>query len=117
MSVRLRLTLMYAGVLVVCGALLLAESYGLVARSIDSKPSAPAPEVGGGPVTSESQLQIRQQVREQIESDTLADLRVYYLLALTAMAMGAVALGWLLAGRALRPVHAIAAAARDVGRD
>jgi signal transduction histidine kinase len=121
MSVRLRLTLMYAGVLVVCGALLLAASYGLVARSIDSEPSAPpavlAPEVGGGPVTSESQLQIRRQVREEIENDTLSDLRLYYLLALTAMAMGAVALGWLLAGRALRPVHAIAATARDVSRD
>src|SRR5215217_550754 len=121
MSVRLRLTLMYAGMLVVCGALLLAASYGLVARSIDSGPASPppvlAPEVGSGPVTSESQLQIRQQVREQIENDTLADLRLYYLLALTAMAMGAVGLGWLLAGRALRPVHAIAAAARDVGRD
>jgi signal transduction histidine kinase len=121
MSVRLRLTLMYAGVLVVCGALLLAASYGLVARSIDSEPQAPppvlAPEVGGGPVTSESQLQVRQQVRDEIENDTLSDLRLYYLLALTAMAMGAVALGWLLAGRALRPVQAIAATARDVSRD
>ena len=97
MSVRLRLTLMYAGVLVVCGALLLAASYGLVARSIDSPPAAPppvSPQVQG-PVTDESQLQIRQQVREQIESETLSDLRLNYLLALTAMAMGAVALGWL----------------------
>src|SRR5215217_2652208 len=120
MSVRLRLTLMYAGVLVVCGALLLAASYGLVARSIDSEPSAPAPVPApqvSGPITSESQLQFQQQVRDQIESDTLSDLRLYYLLALTAMAMGAVALGWLLAGRALRPVHAIAATARHVGRD
>jgi len=119
MSVRLRLTLMYAGVLVVCGTLLLAASYGLVARSIDSSPAAPAPvspQVQGA-ITEEGQLQIRQQVQDQIESDTLADLRLNYLLALTAMAMGAVALGWLLAGRALRPVHAIAAAARDVGRD
>ena len=33
------------------------------------------------------------------------------------MAIGSVALGWLLAGRALRPLHAIAATARDVGRD
>src|SRR3954453_11628632 len=120
MSVRLRLTLMYAGVLVVCGALLLAASYGLVARSIDSKPNAPSPVLApqvGGQITDESQLQFQQQVREQIESNTLSDLRLYYLLALTAMTMGAVALGWLLAGRALRPVHAIADTARGVGRD
>src|SRR3954463_6231822 len=120
MSVRLRLTLMYAGVLVVCGALLLAASYGLVARSIDSKPDAPSPVLApqvGGQITDESQLQFQQQVREQIESNTLSDLRLYYVLALMAMAMGAVALGWLLAGRALRPVHEIAATARGVGRD
>jgi signal transduction histidine kinase len=119
MSVRLRLTLMYAGVLVVCGALLLAASYGLVARSIDSSPPPPpalSPEVRG-PVTDESQLQISQAVRNQIESDTLADLRLYYLLALVAMGMGSVALGWLLAGRALRPLHEIASTARGVGRD
>ena len=114
MSVRLRLTLMYAGVLVVCGALLLAASYGLVARSIDNAPPTVSPQVQG-PITDE--VQIRQQVSDQIESETLGDLRLYYLLALTAMAMGAVALGWLLAGRALRPLHAIAAAARDVGGD
>src|SRR5215212_11989811 len=120
MSLRLRLTLMYAGVLIVCGTLLLAASYGLVTRSIDN--GAPAPVVApapepGGPITDESQLQIRRQVREQIESDTLADLRLNYALALTAMALGAVALGWLLAGRALRPLHTIAATARDVGHD
>ena len=122
MSVRLRLTLMYAGVLLLCGTLLLAASYGLVARSIDNSPSAasPVPPPSGeaaGPVTSESQLQVREQVREEIASDTLADLRLNYALALTAMALGAVALGWLLAGRALRPLHAITATARGVGRD
>jgi signal transduction histidine kinase len=109
---------MYAGVLVVCGALLLAASYGLVARSIDSSPPPPAPSPQvGAPVTDESQLRISQQVGDQIESETLADLRLYYLLALVAMGMGAVALGWLLAGRALRPLHAIASTARGVGRD
>jgi signal transduction histidine kinase len=120
MSLRLRLTLMYAGVLVVCGALLLAASYGLVARSIDSPSVAPPPPSSPqvqGPVTDESQLQISRQVSQQIEDDTLADLRLYYLLALVAMGMGSVALGWLLAGRALRPLHTIASTARGVGRD
>ena len=115
MSVRLRLTLMYAGVLVACSVLLLAASYGLVARSFDSAPVAPAPPSGA--VTSESQLRIGEQVRAQVESESLHDLRLNYALALFAMALGSVALGWLLAGRALRPIESIAAAARDVGRD
>jgi signal transduction histidine kinase len=113
MSVRLRLTLMYAGVLVVCGALLLAASYGLVARSIDK---AASPQPAPRQVSYEGQLQVSQ-VSAQIEDDTLGDLRTNYMLALLAMAMGAGAVGWLLAGRALRPLHAIAATARGVDRD
>ena len=115
MSLRLRLTLMYAGVLVGCSVLLLAASYGLVARSFDDAPAAPPPPPGV--VASESQLQMSEDVRAQIESDSLSELRLNYALALFAMALGSVALGWLLAGRALRPLHSIAATARGVGRD
>ena len=116
MSVRLRLTLTYAGVLVVCGALLLAVSYGLVARSIDTTAVAP-PASGPDAISYEGQVQVREQVSAQIQDDALGSLRLNYALALAAMAMGAVALGWLLAGRALGPLHAIAATARGVGRD
>jgi signal transduction histidine kinase len=115
MSVRLRLTLMYAGVLVICGALLLAVSYGLVARSFDDAPAPPP--VVQGPAGTESQLQIGEQVRAQVQSQSLHDLRLNYALALLAMTLGSVALGWLLAGRALRPIQSIAATARGVGRD
>jgi signal transduction histidine kinase len=115
MSVRLRLTLTYAGVLVACSVLLLAASYGLVARSFDSAP-APTPPVQG-PVASESQLRMGEQVRAQVQSSSLHDLRLNYALALFAMALGSVALGWLLAGRALRPLDSIAATARGVDRD
>ena len=115
MSVRLRLTLVYAGVLVVCGALLLLASYGLVARSIDTTAAPPSP--GRGGVSYSTEIQMREHVSAQIQDDTLADLRLNYGLALSAMAMGAVALGWLLAGRALRPLGAIAATARGIGRE
>jgi signal transduction histidine kinase len=111
-SVRWRLALTYAGVLVVCGALLLAVSYGLVARSLDGAGPAAPPSVD-----VEGQVEVSRQVTAQVQDDTLADLRASYALALVAMAMGSVALGWLLAGRALRPLHAIAATARGVGSD
>ena len=115
MSVRLRLTLMYAGVLVVCGVLLLAASYGLVARGIDAAAASPPPPPGA--VSYEGQTLVDERVTAQIQDDVLAELRLNYALALTAMTMGAVALGWLLAGRALRPLHAIAATARGVSRE
>jgi signal transduction histidine kinase len=112
-SVRLRLTLMYAGMLVVCGALLLVASYGLVARGLDA--GAPAPV--RRQVDSEGRMEISQPPVAQLHDDTLADLRANYALALVAMALGSGALGWLLAGRALRPLHAIAETARGVSAD
>ena len=113
MSVRWRLALTYAGVLVVCGALLLAVSYGLVDRSLDGAAPPPPP----SQVEFEGQVQVSRQVTADVHADTLANLRANYALALMAMAMGSVALGWLLAGRALRPLHAIAATARGVSGD
>jgi signal transduction histidine kinase len=111
MSVRWRLALTYAGILVVCGALLLAVSYGLVSRSLDGAATQPPSQVD-----VEGQVQISQ-ATAQVQDDTLATLRTNYTLALLAMAMGSVALGWLLAGRALQPIQAIAATARGVSGD
>jgi signal transduction histidine kinase len=114
MSVRLRLTLTYAALLVVCGTLLLAVSYGLVSRSIDRAPAQPVPQQ----VDYEGQVPIsRPTPAAQVKDSVLADLRANYALALLAMTMGSAALGWLLAGRALRPIGAIAATARDVSGD
>jgi signal transduction histidine kinase len=114
MSVRLRLTLTYAALFVVCGTLLLAASYGLVARSLDRAPAQPVPQQ----VDYEGHVVISEPAAAaQVKGSVLADLRANYALALLAMAMGSGALGWLLAGRALRPIGAIAATARGVEGD
>src|SRR3954451_1498077 len=115
MSVRLRLTLTYAALLVVCGTLLLAASYGLVARSLDhSSAQHPAPQQVG----YDGDVAVSQPApAAQADDRVLADLRTNYALALIAVAMGSVALGWLLAGRALRPIGTIAATARKVSGD
>jgi signal transduction histidine kinase len=112
-SVRLRLTLTYAAVLVVCGALLLGASYALVARSLDGA----AAQQTSQQVGVDGRLSVSQPPAAQLNDSALADLRANYALALVAMAMGAAALGWLLAGRTLRPLHAIAATARAVSSD
>jgi signal transduction histidine kinase len=48
---------------------------------------------------------------------TLDKLLLYSLLALAAMTLVSAGLGWLMAGRALRPVHAITAAARRASQE
>ncbi len=53
-------------------------------------------------------------MQAQITSDALHRLVIEYLLALGVMTMIAVGTGWLLAGRALRPLRDITATARRV---
>lgn len=93
LSIRARLTALYAALFGLAGAALLGVSYWLVARHFErTLPSA-------------------------VADQTLADLRGQYALALLGTLLVAVALGWLVAGRVLRPLSAITATARRVSQD
>ncbi len=56
-------------------------------------------------------------VQQQIQSDALHRLLIEYLFALGVMTMIAVGTGWLLAGRALRPLREITSTARRVSSE
>jgi signal transduction histidine kinase len=133
--VRLRLTLAYTALFLLAGAALLAVTYGLVAHSLDTSVAAV---VGSSSTKYRSQaLQLcessaitpaevancKQKAQRSLEtltetsakdqrSQTLGQLLDYSLAALAAVAVVSAALGWIVAGRVLRPVHAITAAAR-----
>ncbi len=89
-TIRVRLTALYALVVFLAGGLLLAVSYAL----LDSH--------------------LHNTLTNSAADDVLRDLRVQYALALFAVTAFAVLLGWLIAGRALSPLRAIASAARSV---
>jgi signal transduction histidine kinase len=131
--VRLRLTLAYTALFLLAGAALLAVTYGLVAQSLPtgvaavvSSPStdyqalrlceatAPTPaEVANCKAKAQRYLKDATEANAAAQrSQTLAHLLDYSLAALAAVAVGSAWLGWIVAGRALRPVHAITAAAR-----
>ena len=138
--VRLRLTLVYSGLFLAAGAVLLAVTYGLVAQSFDSAPratpSSPASQYVAqalqackaenlGQVamakcenTAEQSLTgvSKASVADQ-RSRTPAHLLDYALAALAALVFASAWLGWIVAGRALRPVHAITAAARRASEE
>ncbi|MGZ8633188.1 MAG: sensor histidine kinase [Solirubrobacteraceae bacterium] len=107
-TVRLRLTLLYAGVFLLAGAALLSVSYILVRNNL----TADHVTVGNG-----SADQLRRAIQQEVAEDALSRLRVQYALALAAMTALSVLLGWLVAGRALRPLQKITAAARGVSHD
>jgi signal transduction histidine kinase len=139
-SVRLRLTLLYGGLFLLAGAGLLAVNYALVrshftlpitARIEAPGDAAAAPDVlrpasgtavlviGPAPGEGEEGLVARapspadlEVVRRRLQAAALHQLLAQSGVALALMALASVGLGWLVAGRVLRPLQAITAAAR-----
>jgi signal transduction histidine kinase len=138
LTVRARLTLLYTGLFAVCGAVIVAVSYILMARlpgaALDSQPSRL---VGGrvrNPDVSTSILAqcqaeqnpihpdkpamgqcvslLEQQGAQHQQTLTLSHLLQYSLITLAVVLALAAILGWIFAGRVLRPVQQITTAAR-----
>jgi signal transduction histidine kinase len=107
-TVRLRLTLLYAGVFLLAGAALLTVSYVLVRNNVTADHVSV-----GDPAADE----LRRAIQHEVSEDALHKLRVQYAVALAAMTGLSVLLGWLVAGRVLRPLQQITAAARRVSQD
>ena len=128
-TIRLRLTVLYGLVFLLTGAVLLTFGYALVRHNLDAggniraelrKLGLPAPPArrifgrGFGFAPGSPEFTFASALRAQLRSDALHRLLVEYLFALGVMTMIAVGTGWLLAGRALRPLRHITATARRV---
>ncbi len=125
-TVRMRLALAYGALFLLCGAALLAVSYLFVARfplnaNVHLNPShgpiisSPGHShtvhnlpVGAGSVQAAFNAQ---------HSADLHSLLVWFAAALGVMAAVSVLLGWLMAGRVLRPLRQITATARHISED
>jgi signal transduction histidine kinase len=129
LTVRARLTLLYTGLFAVCGAIVVTVSYILVAQlgapALGQRPSSrggvPASigalcrseQPGAHPDKTLMAQCIFQLLGAQQQRDlTLSHLLEYSLITLAVVIALATILGWTVAARALRPVHAITAAAR-----
>jgi signal transduction histidine kinase len=114
-TVRLRLTLYYGLLLLASGAALLAITYGLVDSRLSGDLVSQGPGLGSttgsGPVTAPPS------VSDSLRAQQAADLHLLLVqsgIALAIMAAVALAMGWLTAGRALRPLRAITATTRQI---
>jgi signal transduction histidine kinase len=130
-TVRARLTLLYTGLFAVCGAIVVAVSYAQVAQ-LPAQGQGNSRQPSAGDLTrfaarcrSEEQsahpnpyvlakcASYFQQQGAQGQRDlTLSHLLQYSLITLAVVIALAAILGWITAGRALRPVHLITTAAR-----
>jgi signal transduction histidine kinase len=134
-SARLRLTILYTGVYVAAGSVLLAIVYGLVAHSLGNPRSPKLPSQKflnqcnsafkfRTPLDPNLQSKCKAVLRAAAElgatsqrDQTLHHLLVYTIVGLAVTTMFAAVIGWLVAGRILRPVHAITAAARRASEE
>jgi signal transduction histidine kinase len=108
-TVRLRLTLLYSGLFLVSGAVLLAITYVLFRRSTGINLIVPTEQ----PVNLSPHLQHVVEARfAKIERGHAADLHQLLVqsgIALAIMTVISIALGWLVAGRVLRPLRTMTA--------
>jgi signal transduction histidine kinase len=122
-TVRARLTVMYGILFFVSGAVLLAIASGVtVVRSSSSQVSqapnqAPRDSAQAHIQALQAQLQHVQAVGQPGDDKLSRNLLIASLIALAVMTVISVALGWLIAGRALRPVREMTAAARRISED
>jgi signal transduction histidine kinase len=130
LSVRSRLTLLYTALFAVGGAALIAVTYLLVAHSLPDTPTTKAPDrqsiqnclqaaLSGGVRAVEAKRTCVALYANGVHagasaerSTTLSHLLTYSLVGLAGLTLLALGAGWILAGRILRPVHRITAAAR-----
>ena len=117
-TARFRLTVLYGCLFTVAGAALLGFTYWLFDRATGGGqrvlPAPPPPGGGFACLRSDSRcLQLAHAWRAQHALD-LHTLLTQSGIALAVMAALAFALGWLVAGRVLRPVRAITATARRI---
>ena len=127
LSVRWRLTVVYAAVSVASAAVLLAGIYVLVSLQ-RGRTLVVGTDVGPGelgtseplPSPGEGDVMVRRAIfnaREDAVDGTLHNLLVWSALGLLAMAVVSVVVGWVVAGRALAPVHTITSRARRISAD
>jgi signal transduction histidine kinase len=108
-TVRLKMTLLYAGVVFVAGAALLSVSYVLVRNNLTDPAN-----LRNLPADNWS---LNVAVQHEVADDALAKLRTQYAIALAAMTGLSVVLGWAMAGRFLRPLQRMTATAKRVSQD
>src|SRR5215471_17345109 len=128
-TVRLRMTVLYGGLFLLSGAALLAIASGLVVGSSSTAEvgGKTAPAFGGeGGATQAALAKAQQEIlslqaelanQSNVRAGISHKLLVASLIALGIMVAVSVLLGWIFAGRSLRPLRLITATARRISED
>jgi len=118
-SIRVRLTLLYSGVLFLVATVLVASLYLGLSLSLRDEPVSQSVVVERVPVNDGSRTEERTLVdarafEHQVNERTLRNLRRFSLGALAALFAASLAVGWVIAGRVLAPIAHITSVAREI---
>lgn len=124
-TIRLRLTLIYAAFFLLSGAVLVAIIYTLVDGSAGPLVSVthlnPVPSgsgavagPGAGTVQSRPPQPLHSGLAESAHAQEMHELLVNSMIALPVMAVVSALLGWIVAGRVLRPLRVITGSVREI---
>jgi signal transduction histidine kinase len=118
-SIRVRLTLLYSGVLFTVAALLVAGLYLGLSLSVRDEPLSQGVireqvQVNDGRQTEERTFVDAQAFEHQVNQRTLRNLRNFSIGALAALFAASLAVGWVIAGRVLAPIAHITDVAREI---
>jgi signal transduction histidine kinase len=117
-SIRFRYTLLYSAVLFGLAALAVASVYLIVSAKLHRYPVSFGPgEVWCNPFTDRcmrfSSVD-RQDFQRLVYTEALSTLRYYTFAALGVLFVASLGVGWVIAGRVLRPIGRITSVARDI---
>jgi signal transduction histidine kinase len=116
-SIRFRLTVLYSVLLFALAGGGLAVTYVAVERATDPKPITKQYEadvVKHGRTVGTMTVAEVDEIESAVNYSTLQTMRNYSLIALGGLFLASLGIGWVLSGRALRPVGAIARTAREI---
>ncbi len=115
LTVRGRLTLVYGSLFLAAGVVMLGFTYVLVSQRLPGKTVIAGSSVTAGLPNKVTQPDVVfQQVIEDSRQDALSALLTQGGIALLVVGTVAIALGWLVAGRMLQPLHRITETARRI---
>jgi len=116
LTVRGRLTLVYGGLFVAAGLVLLGVTYVLVDHRLPAETAAYVTNLNGAapPPGSVSGEVMVKQLLEGTRASALHTLLTQGTIALAIVSAAAIALGWLIAGRMLQPLQQITDTARRI---
>jgi signal transduction histidine kinase len=120
-SIRVRLTVLYSVVLFGLSGLVLGGVYLAQSRSLEDEPVSrefnitrlqPVP--GGVVIEERTARGVIQGLEAEINDRALEELRQWSITALGVLFMASLGVGWVVAGRVLRPIGRITEVARDI---